>query len=255
MSAPDPETHWCALLDAARRLLDEHDLIGARSVLREAMAYSDKTWGKDDVHLIRPLRLMAESLWREHDPLDPHNEPELGCLQQALALARLRLSPDHLEVGRLAGEVGRHLVIAGRLDEGCALMLECVQIADESGSENFTHSLQTVAQVRMDQARPAEALPLIERVAQFEERRDPSSVIHAIARYHYGRCLCALGRHQDAMYQLQLALGLFDAKRAQGNHASAMNEIMEMMDRIKNEMTVGQTPSIDDAESAVKKRG
>lgn len=131
-------------------------------------------------------------------------------------------------------------------------MLECVQIADKNSSENFTHNLQTVAQVRMDQGRPSEALPLIERVALFEERRDPSSVIHAIARYHFGRCLCALGRQEDAMYQLQMALGLFDAKRAQGNHAVAMNEIMEMMDRIKNNMIGEHTASTAEAESAVR---
>ncbi|MBX3192913.1 MAG: tetratricopeptide repeat protein [Labilithrix sp.] len=252
MNAAHAEEEWSALLDTARVLIDAHDLMGARRVLREAMEFSDKTWGEDDVHLIGPLRMMAESLWREHGPIDPHNEPELGCLQRALAVARLRLPPDHLEIGRLAGEVGTHLVAAGRLDEGCALMVECVEIAEKNGSENFSHYLLMIAQVRTDQARPADALPLIERAASAQERRDPSSLAHGITRYYFGRCLFALGRHEDALVQLQLALRLFDAKRARGNHAATMSEIMETIDRVKADMP----PRPDgDAEASTKKRG
>lgn len=236
MNDRDPEHHWSELLDAAHRLLEDHDFVRARSVLRDVMNYCDKTWGEDDVHLIRPLRMMAESLWREHSPFEPHNEPELGCLQQALRIARRRLPPNHLEIGRLAGEVGTHLVGARRLDEGTSLMLECLEIAEMNGSEDFSPYLQTIAQVRMEQSRPAEALPFIERAAAIQERRDPSSVIHALARFHLGRCLAALGRHQDALDQLQLALHLFDAQRIHGSHAVSMNEIMEAIDRVRDEM-------------------
>ena len=233
----DPEHEWCAMLDAARRLLHAHDHIGARSAIRKVMRYSDTIWGLEDVHLIKPLRLMAESLSREHDPLDSRNAAELGCLQQALTIARRRLPPDHMEVGRLAGEVGNHLVIAGRLDEGCALMLECVKIADENGNEYYSRFLEMVGQIRIEQGRPAEALPLIERAVRDHERRDATSFGHALACFHMSRCLSALDRTKKALDNLELALRLVDADRVDGKrrHAPLMNEIMGEIDRVKSE--------------------
>ena len=237
MNHADAEGRWSELLAEARLLLDKNDLVRARSVLRAAMTYSDKTWGTDDVHLIRPLRLMAESLWREHGPVDRHNEPEIGCLQQALAIARRGVAANDLEIARLAGEVGHHLIVAGRLDEGCVLMMESLEIAERNASADFSHYLQTIAQVRMEQARPAEALPFIERAATLHERRDPSSVVHAITRYHLGKCLFALRRNQEAVNHLELALRIVDADGVDGKrrHAPLMSEIMDLIDRAKTE--------------------
>jgi tetratricopeptide (TPR) repeat protein len=228
---------WLALLEKARQLIDEKDTLAARAVLREAMDYTDETWGADDGHLIRPLRLMAESFWREHGPLDPNNQSEVECLQRALAVARQSLPSDHLEIGRLAGEVGTHLQIAGHLDEACALMVECLEIADKNASEDFTRYVTGIAHARMEQGRPADALAFFERAALVYERREPSSTIHAIARFHLGKCLFALRRDQEAVNHLELALRLVDADRIDGKrrHAPLMSEIMELIDRVKTE--------------------
>ena len=232
----DPEDRWRALLEAARQRIDEQDSVAARAVLREAMNYTDQTWGKDDGHLIRPLRLMAESFWREHGPLDPNNESEVECLQRALAIARRRLPPDHLEVGRLAGEVGNHLVIAGHIDEGCALMLECVEIADKNASEDVSLMyLSGIGYARMEQGRPVEALAFFERATTAYARRDPSSTTHAIKRSELGKCLLALGRKEEALEQFHLALRLLDATRIHGKHAYLMSEVMEMIDSVERE--------------------
>jgi tetratricopeptide (TPR) repeat protein len=232
----DPEDRWRALLEAARQRIAVQDTVGARAVLREAVNYVDLTWGADDGHLIKPLRLMAESYWREHGPLDPNNTSEVECLRRALAIARLRLPSDHLEIARLAGEVGNHLVVAGRLDEGCALMLECIDIARDNGSEDdFSRYLTGVAHVRMEQGQPGEALSFFQQAALACERRDPSSAVHAIRRVQLGKCLLALGRSQEALKELHLALRVLDAKRLRGEHASMMNDIMEMIDSVESE--------------------
>jgi len=65
--------------------------------------------------------------------------------------------------------------------------------------------------------------------------RDPSSAIHAIARYHLGKCLLALGRHQEALDELHLALRVLDAQRVRGKHAGLMNDIMEVIDSVTSE--------------------
>jgi len=89
----------------------------------------------------------------------------------------------------------------------------------------------------MEQGRPAEALPFFERAALVYERRDPSSTIHAIARFHLGKCLFALRRNQEAVNHLELALRLVDADRVDGQrrHAPLMSEIMDLIDRVKTE--------------------
>ena len=240
--APDPEQRWIALLDEADRLID-YDTSAARAVLLEAMTYVEDTWGEDDVHLIRPLRFIAESFWREHEPLDPNNAKEVECLQRALAIARRRLSPDHLEVARLAGELGSHLVIGGLVDAGCELMIECVEVATKNGSEeDFARYLSLIALARMEQARPVDALPFLERLTLVRERRDASSIGHALARYHLGKCLFAVGRRQDAIAQLELALSIVDAHRAHGKHATLMNEIMDLIERVKSGLSADTTP-------------
>jgi tetratricopeptide (TPR) repeat protein len=137
----------------------------------------------------------------------------------------------------LAGQLGSHLAIAQRIDEGCALMLECVEIARQNASEdNFSRYLSLVALARMEQERPAEALPFFERAALISEHDDPSSTNHAISRAQLGKCLLALGRYQEALNHLELALRLVDADRVEGKrrHAQLMNDIMEMMDRAKS---------------------
>jgi tetratricopeptide (TPR) repeat protein len=237
VSNQDPEERWRMLIEQGRRMIDDRDLTGARLTLREALAYADETWGEEDVHLIRPLRLMAESYWREHGPLDRKNQNEVECLQRALAIARRKLPPDHLEIGRLTGEVGTHLQIAGHLNEACALMLECLQIADKNTSEDFTRYATGIAHVRMEQGLPAEALPFFERAALAYERRRPSSTIHAIARFHLGKCLVALHRNQEAVNHLELALRLVDGDRVDGKrrHAPLMSEIMDLIDRARTE--------------------
>ena len=244
---PDPTERWCAFLDEARRLIDAQDTRAARATLDETIAYVDETWGLDDVHLIRPLRLMAESHFRDHAPLDPNNEREVECLQRALAVARRRLPGDHLEVAMLAGEVGTALVMAGYIDEGCELKLECLAIARQNGWEDdFLRYLPGLGHARMAQGRPAEALPYYERSASGYERRDSSSIVHAIARYHLGRCLHQLGRHQEAIDELQLALSVTDAKRVHGSHASLMNEIMSTIDLVKSELQGGQARGVSE---------
>jgi len=228
----NPEQRWSALLDEAGRCIEEHDTVGARAVLQEAISYVDETWGADDVHLIRLLRLMAESYWREHEPLDPNNRQEVDCLRRALAVARRRLSPDHLEVARLAAEVGVALVIAGDRDEGCTRMVECLEIARKNGcEEDFARYLSLIGDARMEQEQPTEALTFYERAARLSEDRDPSSIPHALDRYHLGRCLVALCRYDEAIDQLQVALGLADAKRVHGKYADIVNEIMDTIER------------------------
>lgn len=250
----DAEQRWSALLVEAGRLLDVQDTRAARATLEEAIAYVDQTWGIDDIRLIRPLRLMAESHWRQHDPLDPNNEREIECLQRALAIARMRLPPNHLEVARLAGEVGNGLVIAGRIDEGCELMLECLAIAHENASEDdFLRYLPGIGHARMAQSRPGEALPFFERAAIGYERRDPASVVHAIARYHFGNCLWQTGRPKEALDQFQRALSVLDAKRVHGSYARLMNEIMDTIERVSKEVQLGEKQFVGEPPSLGKK--
>jgi tetratricopeptide (TPR) repeat protein len=233
----DPERRLHVLVQAARQMIDDRDTVGARAVLQQAMDYVVLTWGKDDVHLVGPLWLMAESFSREHDPLDPGNESEVACLQRAVAIARQSLSADHLEVARLAGLLGNHLVIAGKIDEGCALMLECLDIAHKNGrDDDFLRYLTGVAYARMEQGRPLEALAFFERAAiAYEHRGNQSSGTHAIKRVEFGKCLLALGRKREGLEQLHLALRILDANRIGGKNAVLMNEIMEMIDSVNRE--------------------
>src|SRR4051794_29225159 len=87
----DPVAQWGSMLENAQSLIEARETVAARSVLEELISFVDRTWGADNVRLIRPLLLMAAAHFGEHEPLDANNGPEVECLRRALAIARLRL--------------------------------------------------------------------------------------------------------------------------------------------------------------------
>ena len=214
----DPVLEWSAKLSSAQELINACETAAARRVLDELISFVDRTWGPEDVHLIRPLRLMAASHFAEHDPLDPQNGPEVECLRRALMFARRRLGDDHGEVASLAGELGVALVVAGSIDDGCALMTECLRIATHlSELDSFSRFFGLIAHARMTQGRPHDALGFFEKAIIACERNLPSSLSVAIAHYHLGQCLRQLGRPKDALAALELALSLVDTRRARSS--------------------------------------
>ncbi|MBS2015262.1 MAG: hypothetical protein JST00_20410 [Deltaproteobacteria bacterium] len=227
----NPERRWRELLENARRLLRLRENEEARRLVGEGIAYTETVWGSEDEHLIPLLRLMAESLWRGHEPLEANNEAELAYLRRALAISRKRLTSRGLEVARLAGELGNHLIIAGELDEGCSLMTECLDIARANGTEEgFAMYLPVLAHARMAQGRAAEALPLLERaVVVF----DTSLTVRTTMRCELARCLVVLGRRDEALMQLEVALHELDADRLHGRNADLMSLVMDLADWAK----------------------
>ena len=228
---PDPLAEWSAKLDSARELIDARETAAARVVLNELMSFVDRTWGPEDVHLIRPLRLMATSHFCEHEPLAPENGPEVDCLRRALSIARRRLGDDHGEVASLAGELGGALVVAGSIDDGCALMTECLAIAARIGAlDSFSRYFFSIGHARMAQGRPQEALGFFEHALAACERDRRPSVI-AVARYSLGKCLRELGRFKDALVELEVALNIAKADRRDPAFVVAVRRELELVVR------------------------
>jgi hypothetical protein len=160
----DPLVEWSAKLKATQEPINARETAAARLALDELISFVDRTWVPEDVHLIKPLRLMAASHFWEHDPLDPNNGPEVECRRRALAIARRRLGDDHGEVASLAGELGSSLVVAGSVDDGCALMTECLEIATRLGElDSFSPYFFSMGHARMAQGRPLEAVGFFEQ--------------------------------------------------------------------------------------------
>ncbi|MDB4944278.1 MAG: hypothetical protein JWP97_3812 [Labilithrix sp.] len=234
MNAPkyEPEERWTSAVEEAQRLIAARDTDSARTVLAQLVSFVDRTRGPDDVRLIRPLRLMAATHFWEHEPLDPDNEEEVACLRRALAIARLRLGPDHVEVAALAGKVGSALVIAGSTNEGCALMGECIEIAGRVGNlEEFSRYFGLIGHAKMAQGRPQDALPFFEQeVSTCERYLRPSSVV-AIARFNLGQCLRQLGRLEDARVELEQAMAIAKARRADPAFTAAVGKELALIRR------------------------
>lgn len=223
----DPVGEWTTKLQSAQELIAARETAAARLVLDELIAFVNRTWGPDDVHLIRPWRLMAASHFWEHEPLDPNNGLEVECLRRALAIARRTLGDDHGEVALLAGELGAALIVSGAIDDGCALMTECLEIAARLGElASFSRYYFSIAHARMAQGRPQEALGFFEQAVAACQRDRPSSISLAIAHYSLGKCLRQLGRSTDALVELKLALRIAKAHRSDPSFiVDVMNEI------------------------------
>ena len=116
-------------------------------------------------------------------------------------------------------------------------LVQGVEFYRNASEDDFSRYITGIGYARMEQGRPAEALPFFERAAVVHERRDPSSIGHAIARGDLGKCLLGVGRHQEALDQMQLALRILDVQRVHGKHAGLMNEIMELIESAKIEKT------------------
>lgn len=214
----DPALEWSAKLSSAQELINARETAAARRVLNKLISFVEKTWGPDDGHLIRPLRLMAASHFSEHQPLDPRNGEEVEYLRRALAVARRSLGDDHCEVALLAGKLGSTLVIGGSLEDGCALIAECLELAERLGElDYFSRYFGLLAHARMMQGRPHDALGLFEKAVTDIERNLPSSLGVARAHYHLAECLRQLGRLGDARAELELALTLADTPRARSS--------------------------------------
>jgi tetratricopeptide (TPR) repeat protein len=222
----DPVVQWNATLEFAENLIAARDTTQARFVLDELISFVNRTWGPEDVHLIRPLRLMAASYFWEHEPLDPENGSELECLRRALAIARRRLGDDHREVAALAGQVGHALVVAGSIEDGCALMTECLGIATQLGEvDAFSRYFGLIGDARMAQGRPDEAVGLYEHAVATCKRIRPSSISLAVAQYSLGKCLRQLGRSKEAVVELELALTIAKADRDPGFIVAVRDEL------------------------------
>jgi tetratricopeptide (TPR) repeat protein len=205
---------WSSKLNSAQELISAHEITAARNILHELVSFVETTWGPEDVHLIRPLRLMAASHFREHEPLEPRIGAEIDCLRRALAIARRRLGNDHGEVASLAGEVGIALVVAGAIDDGCALMTESLEIAARLGElDSFSPYFFSIGHARMAQGRPQDALGFFAQAVAVCERTRPSSISLAIAHYNLGKCLLQMGQSNDAVVELELALTIAKADR------------------------------------------
>ena len=211
----EPEAQWGSMLDNAQSLIEAGETVAARSVLEQLISFVNRTWGVDHVRLIRPLLLMASAHFGEHEPLDSNNGPEVECLRRALAIARLRLGRDDVEVAALAGRVGSALVVAGSIDEGCALMGECIEIAIRLGElDNLSRYFGLIGHARMAQGRPQDALQFFEQEVSSCERYFRPSPVVAIARFNLGQCLRQLDRPNDARVELETAMGIAKANRA-----------------------------------------
>jgi tetratricopeptide (TPR) repeat protein len=202
----NPILQWEAKLEAAEKLIGARETVSARVALEDLIQFVTKTWGANDIHLIRPYRLMAASYFWESEPLDPRNGLQVEYLRRALTIARLKLGDVHFEVAALAGEVGAGLVRGGSIDEGCDLMSECLAVAAQLGETNtFSRYFDLIGHARMGQGRLSEALASFERAVS-ARRREASTVVRVIAHYNLGRCLRLLGRSRDALVALREAL-------------------------------------------------
>lgn len=169
----------------------------AVAINRDILARRRTIMGEDHPHTILTLDQIGEVLYRVGK-----KDEAIAMRREAVERATRVLGPKHHSTGTYAHNLGALLHQSNKLDEAEQLYKTAYEIACASTGETSRSALTSLNQLAMlmlDQKRPGDALPLLQKVqAGFEKELPPDHWLHGASRMCVGECLYELKRYDEA---------------------------------------------------------
>lgn len=192
--------------------------IEADDSCRQVLAQQEQNLGSDHLDVARSLHLLAlingdkvkfaKAYTETQRQLDQESE---HLYQRALVIREKELGSEHPDVAECLNSLGLFYMRTRTETEAEPFLTRALAIREKIGEENrdLILSLNFVAKLRINQGKPAEALPLLERALQLCERVLGSEHPYmATTLGHLGEAYNAQGDYQQAEHFYQRAIKL-----------------------------------------------
>jgi serine/threonine protein kinase/tetratricopeptide (TPR) repeat protein len=223
---PGAQTEFRRALELQVRSRGERQLMAARLHHNLGLLFLLEGQGEQAIpELTKALDLKRELFGAEHPELGPtlstlaDATARAGRPEQALATYRgaLRIlerahGPEHVEVAQVLASMADSARAGGELDAAAAAAERSLRIYEGQPSTSqagIGDTARVLADIRLDQARPADAVALYRRAVAAYEPAQPSLVEGLLG---LGRGLTAVGHERDALAALERAAA-FAAER------------------------------------------
>lgn len=218
-----------ALLAEGNAACGTQDYENAVECFGRAISTALQAWGDKSYQLVYPLMGLARAIDRGR-VLENHSEiaKMLELEERALAIAEAYPTMYEQELPRMIAAVGHTLRKAGRYQEAKERFEVCIAISERVLGESWStaHELFNLGNLLMDMKRPDEALPLLQRALEMEERVRPEKQSWVTVA-HIGRCLLDLDCGEEALPHLEKALAIRTSRKGPEAQDQTADEIRE----------------------------
>jgi tetratricopeptide (TPR) repeat protein len=217
------------LENRAISLLASRQLDAAHVAAQAAIEFVEANWGADSSRLVSLFRLMAKI----HDPpIGTRNDLAVQYLFRAIDISRIHPLDDSVQCS-LLGQAASALHTAGRVGEAREMQERALGLAERAGSPaEVAFQLHGLALIVSD-VDQAEAVPLWQRLVEFQACDAKDSMSHMMALAQLGRCLLRVGRNADAIEALEHSLRILDVLN-KGLSSRWSDDIRELIDKARS---------------------